>query len=153
MDAIRTRIVDGEGVVSWNHLEDHGMEEEMRWSGKSDSNARPRDPQSRALPGCAIARDRAAVVVVGAPGESRTPNFVSLRGRCHAIRRRRLGMGVVVVEGGFEPPVALSCGGFTDRYSVTRSCHSTVVWSARIELATSTSRMWRSTAEPRPERW
>ena len=125
VDAIRTRIVDVEGVVSWNQLEDHGMEEEMSWSGKSDSNARPRDPQSRALPGCAIARNRAAVVV-GAPGESRTPNFVSLRGRCHAIRRRRLGMGVVV-ERGFEPPVALSCGGFTDRYSVAHSCHSTVV--------------------------
>jgi hypothetical protein len=54
------------------------------------------------------------VVVVGAPGETRTPSCVSLRGRCHAIRRRRLGMGAVV-EGGFEPPVALSCGGFTDR--------------------------------------
>ncbi len=28
MDAIRTRIVDVEGVVSWDQLEDHGMEEE-----------------------------------------------------------------------------------------------------------------------------
>jgi hypothetical protein len=26
VDAIRTRIVDGEGVVSWNQLEDHGNE-------------------------------------------------------------------------------------------------------------------------------
>ena len=43
------------------------------------------------------------------------------------VRWWRERFACIVVEGGFEPPVALACGGFTDRYSVAHSCHSTVV--------------------------
>lgn len=39
----------------------------LSWSGKQDSNLRPSDPKSDALPSCAISRD-------GALGKNRTRN-------------------------------------------------------------------------------
>lgn len=93
VDAIRTRIVDGEGVVSWNQLEDHGIME-MSWSGKSDSNARPTRPPA------ACATWLRHCPMVSAAGVE--PAAVSLRARCFAFQLRRLAR--LVGEGGIEPP-------------------------------------------------
>jgi hypothetical protein len=62
------------------------------WSGRSDSNARPPEPHSGALPGCATPRQAASVPAGDAtPGERRcrrTRPYASVRGVSRASHAR-----------------------------------------------------------------